>query len=70
MILKALNRRFDDQMKTRLEQLFHEVADLPYGARSRYYAERAVDADMRGNVKALLEPIQQSKTCQQHAVAA
>ncbi|HUA64168.1 MAG TPA: protein kinase [Verrucomicrobiae bacterium] len=41
-------------MNTRVEELFHELADLPPEARTRYFAEHAVDTSTRHEVEALL----------------
>ena len=41
-------------MKARVEELFHEVADLTPDARARYFAEHDVDEDTRTEVDALL----------------
>lgn len=41
-------------MKARVEELFHEVADLDPDARTRYFAEHKVDDDTRHEVEALL----------------
>jgi len=41
-------------MNARVEELFHEVADLTPEARREYFAARGVDADTRGEVEALL----------------
>jgi len=42
-------------MKVEVEKLFHELADLPPGARARYLAEHAVDEETRREVEALLD---------------
>jgi tetratricopeptide (TPR) repeat protein/predicted Ser/Thr protein kinase len=42
-------------MNARIEELFHEVADLPADARSRYFSEHCVDQDTRQEVEALLD---------------
>jgi tetratricopeptide (TPR) repeat protein/predicted Ser/Thr protein kinase len=41
-------------MKTRVEQLFHEVADLSTSERAKYFTEHAVDDDVRREVETLL----------------
>jgi len=41
-------------MKAEVEKLFHELADLPPEARSRYFAEHPMDAETRQEVEALL----------------
>jgi serine/threonine protein kinase len=41
-------------MKARVEELFHEVADLDPEARTRYFAAHKVDDDTRHEVEALL----------------
>ena len=41
-------------MRSQVEDLFHEVADLPSGARGHYYAAHAASAETRGEVEALL----------------
>ena len=41
-------------MRTDVEQLFHEVADLTEEARVRYFAEREIDTRTRKEVEALL----------------
>ncbi|HEY3839602.1 MAG TPA: serine/threonine-protein kinase [Bryobacteraceae bacterium] len=41
-------------MKAEVESLFHELADLPVEARSRYFAEHEVDEDTRREVERLL----------------
>ncbi|HLK64612.1 MAG TPA: serine/threonine-protein kinase [Bryobacteraceae bacterium] len=41
-------------MKTRAEELFHEVADLSAEARGRYFAEHAIDPQTRTEVEELL----------------
>ncbi|HUI58049.1 MAG TPA: protein kinase [Bryobacteraceae bacterium] len=41
-------------MNSRVEQLFHEVADLPAEVRAQYFAERDVDESTRREVEALL----------------
>lgn len=41
-------------MRTRVEQLFHELADLPLHARSRYYAQQAVTPETQQEIEALL----------------
>jgi serine/threonine protein kinase len=41
-------------MRTRVEELFHDVADLSVEARALYFAERDVDATTRREVEALL----------------
>jgi tRNA A-37 threonylcarbamoyl transferase component Bud32/tetratricopeptide (TPR) repeat protein len=42
-------------MRTRIEELFHEVADLSEEARRRLFAERDIDVNTRKEVEALLE---------------
>jgi tRNA A-37 threonylcarbamoyl transferase component Bud32/tetratricopeptide (TPR) repeat protein len=41
-------------MRIRVEELFHEVADLSMEARARYFAERGVDSTTRREVEALV----------------
>src|SRR5579864_5323155 len=41
-------------MKARVEELFHEVADLSPSARAKYFAEHEVDDEIRREVEALL----------------
>src|SRR5215471_5969205 len=41
-------------MKTRVEELFHAVADLPTEARAQYFAENEVDSKTRGEVESLV----------------
>lgn len=41
-------------MRIYLEEVFHEVADLNAAARSRYFAEHAIDEQTRKEVEALL----------------
>ena len=41
-------------MRARVEQIFHEVADLPVPARDRYFAEHAIDANTRREVEQLV----------------
>ena len=41
-------------MNARVEELFHEVADLPAEARADYYAGNAVDEQTRREVEALV----------------
>jgi len=41
-------------MKTRVEELFHAVADLPPEARAGYFADHNIDANTRGAVEGLL----------------
>ncbi|MEZ5355489.1 MAG: serine/threonine-protein kinase [Bryobacteraceae bacterium] len=41
-------------MTPRVEELFHLVADLPPGARARYFADHGVDEQTRREVEALL----------------
>lgn len=41
-------------MKAEIEKLFHDLADLPSEARSRYFAEHTVDEETRREVEALL----------------
>src|SRR2546421_9053248 len=41
-------------MRIRVEELFHEVADLSTDARARYFAERGVDQATRIEVEALV----------------
>src|SRR5215510_2005802 len=41
-------------MKTRIEEIFHEVADLSLEARDRYFRDHAINAKMRSEVEALL----------------
>jgi tetratricopeptide (TPR) repeat protein len=41
-------------MRPRVEELFHEVADLSADARNRYFAERGIDAITQREVEALL----------------
>jgi hypothetical protein len=42
-------------MKARIEEIFHEVADLSLEARNKYFRDHAIDANMRSEVEALLE---------------
>ena len=42
-------------MRTRVEELFHEVADLSTRARAGHFVQRQVDANTRSEVEALLE---------------
>jgi serine/threonine protein kinase len=42
-------------MNTRVERLFHEVADLPADARGQYFAEHSVDEETRREVEGLIE---------------
>jgi tRNA A-37 threonylcarbamoyl transferase component Bud32 len=42
-------------MKARVEEIFHEVADLSLEARNRYFRDHAIDEKMRSEVEALLE---------------
>ncbi len=41
-------------MKPRIEELFHDLAELPPEARQRYFAEHSVDTETRREVEALL----------------
>jgi hypothetical protein len=41
-------------MKPRVEELFHEVADLSPSARAKYFAEHEVDDEIRREVETLL----------------
>src|SRR5579863_6707700 len=41
-------------MNTRVQELFHEVADLPPADRARYFGERQVDEETRQEVESLL----------------
>src|SRR5206468_2149226 len=41
-------------MRIRVEELFHEIADLSAEARARYFAERGIDAGTRSEVETLL----------------
>lgn len=41
-------------MKMRVEELFHELADLPVEARIRYFTDHGVDEETRQDVEALL----------------
>ena len=41
-------------MNIRIEELFHELADLSADERARYFVERDVDQDTRREVEALL----------------
>ena len=41
-------------MRTRVEELFHALADLPPEVRAGYFAEHNIDADTRGAVEGLL----------------
>jgi tRNA A-37 threonylcarbamoyl transferase component Bud32/tetratricopeptide (TPR) repeat protein len=43
-----------DNMKARIEEIFHAVADLSFEARNRYFQDHAIDAKMRSEVEALL----------------
>jgi serine/threonine protein kinase len=42
-------------MKVQVQRLFHELADLPPEARAGYFADHAVDEEVRREVEALLE---------------
>src|SRR5262245_35829651 len=41
-------------MKTRVEQMFHEVADLTASERAKYFMDHAVDDEIRREVETLL----------------
>jgi len=41
-------------MNALVEQLFHQVVDLPVAARARYFADHAIDEETRREVEALL----------------
>src|SRR5262245_59027509 len=41
-------------MRMRVEDLFHEVADLPAEERARYWDEKGIDLDTRREVEALV----------------
>ena len=41
-------------MKTAVEELFHELADLSVEGRARYFAERNIDTPTQREVEALL----------------
>ena len=42
-------------MNIRVNELFHEVADMTLAARARYFAEHGVDDDTRGELEELLQ---------------
>ena len=44
----------DGEMKSRLEELFHTVADLSPAARARYFAEHDIDSITRREVEELV----------------
>jgi serine/threonine protein kinase len=41
-------------MRTRVEEIFHDVADLPLEARAHYFADRDIDVNTRAEVEALV----------------
>ena len=41
-------------MRTRVDEIFHEVADLSAEARGRYFVEHEVDDETRAEVEALV----------------
>jgi tRNA A-37 threonylcarbamoyl transferase component Bud32/tetratricopeptide (TPR) repeat protein len=44
----------DNEMKNRVEEIFHELADLPVDARARYFTRQGIDTKTRSEVEALL----------------
>src|ERR1700753_1798691 len=42
-------------MRSEVEKLFHEVADLPAEARQRYFTDQQIDGALRAEVEALLQ---------------
>ena len=49
-----LPRESNDEMKNRVEELFHEIVDLPADERARFLAACGVDETTRQEVEALL----------------
>src|SRR5436305_14739148 len=47
--------RKEPKLSRRVEELFHQVVDLPEDARVRHFAELGIDAAMRMQVEALLD---------------
>jgi len=45
---------FSGFLNDQVQELFHELADLPAEARARYFAEHGVDEQTRREVEALL----------------
>lgn len=57
-----------DAMKTRVQKLFHEMADLSVEARERYFMRNGVDPRSRSEVEDLLEFDQGSATSLENAL--
>jgi serine/threonine protein kinase len=57
-------------MRSSVEKLFHEVADLPAEARARYFAENHVDPETRSEVEVLLAFDSRSTTSLERNISA